>query len=64
MPIFEERMIFHVGKSSLVVTLPLNWLRYFGLAAGDTVEITGNGDLRISPGKKRRKCDQDEAKSG
>jgi len=47
MPIFEERTIYRVGKSSLAITLPQNWLRYFGLGAGDTVEITGNGDLTI-----------------
>jgi len=49
MPIFEERIIYRVGKSSLAITLPQNWLRYFGLAAGDTVEVTGNGDLIIRP---------------
>ena len=53
MPIFEERMIYRVGKSSLAITLPQNWLRYFGLVAGDTVEITGNGDLTIRPHKRR-----------
>ena len=49
MPIFETRMIYRVGKSSLAITLPPNWLRFFGLTAGDTVEITGNGDLTIRP---------------
>ena len=52
MPIFEERIIYKVGKSSLVITLPQNWLKYFGLGAGDTVEITGNGDLTIRPLKR------------
>ena len=51
MPIFEERMIYRVGKSSSVIILPQNWLKYFGLTAGDTVEITGNGDLTIRPHK-------------
>jgi antitoxin component of MazEF toxin-antitoxin module len=46
-------MIYRVGKSSLAITLPRNWLRYFGLTAGDTVEVTGNGDLRIHPHKRR-----------
>ncbi len=55
MPIFEERMIYRVGKSSLAITLPQNWLKYFGLTAGDTVEITGNGDLTIRPHKRRGK---------
>ena len=53
MPIFEERTIYRVGKSSLAITLPQNWLKYFGLGAGDTVEITGNGDLTIHPRNKQ-----------
>lgn len=53
MPISEERMIYRVGKSSLAITLPQNWLRYFGLSAGDTVELTGNGDLKIHPTNRR-----------
>jgi len=49
MPILEQRMIYRVGKSSLAITLPQNWLKFFGLTAGDMVEITGNGDLTIRP---------------
>ena len=63
MPILEERMIYRVGKSSLVITLPQNWLKYFGLGPGDTVEITGNGDLTIRPLKRRDnvKADNNQA---
>jgi antitoxin component of MazEF toxin-antitoxin module len=53
-PISEERKIYRVGKSSLAITLPRNWLKYFGLIAGDTVEITGDGDLTIHPLKKQK----------
>lgn len=53
MPIFEHRMIYHVGKSSLAITLPQNWLSYFGLTAGDMVEISGNGNLTIRPLKRQ-----------
>lgn len=60
MPIFEERTIYRVGKSSLAITLPQNWLKYFGLGAGDTVEITGNGDLTIHP---RNRQENEKAKS-
>jgi len=60
MPIFEERTIYRVGKSSLAITLPQNWLKYFGLGAGDTVEITGNGDLTIHP---RNRQENGKAKS-
>jgi len=55
MPIREERMLYHVGKSSLAITLPQNWLKYFGLKAGDKVEIIGNGDLTIRPVKEKRR---------
>ena len=61
MPIFEERMIYKVGKSSLVVTLPRNWLKYFGLKPGDKVEITANGELTIRPGKRQ---ENDKGESG
>ena len=61
MPIFEERTIYKVGKSSLAITLPQNWLKYFGLTAGDTVEVTGNGDLTIHP---RKRQENDKAESG
>ena len=60
MPIFEERMIYRVGKSSLAITLPQNWLKYYGLGAGDTVEITGNGDLTI---RSRKRQKNEKAKS-
>ncbi len=61
MPILEERMIYRVGKSSLAITLPQNWLKYVGLTAGDSVQATGNGDLRIRPIKKKG---DDKAESG
>ena len=54
MPILEERIIYKVGKSSLVITLPRNWLRFSGLGAGDVVEVTGNGDLTIRPRRRQR----------
>ncbi len=57
MPILEERMIYRVGKSSLAITLPQNWLKFFGLSAGDTVEVTGNGDLTIRPRKRQENAE-------
>lgn len=53
MPILEERMIYRVGKSSLAITLPRGWLKYFGLKPGDKVEITANGELTIHPLKNK-----------
>ena len=64
MPISEERMIYRVGKSSLAITLPRNWLRYFGLGAGDTVVITGNRDLTIHPRKKHENAESNRENTG
>jgi len=61
MPILEERMVYRVGKSSLAITLPQSWLRYFGLKPGDKVEVIGNGELTIRP---RKRQENDKAESG
>lgn len=44
----ERRRIYKAG-SSLALTLPRGWLAYFGLKAGDEVEIVANGKLVIRP---------------
>lgn len=59
MPILEVRTIYRVERSSLVITLPRSWLKYFRLRAGDKVEVIGNGELTIHPLKGRN----DEADS-
>jgi len=64
MPISEERMIYRVGKSSLAITLPQNWLRYFGLNAGDSVQLTGNGDLIIRPRKRQENAEISQEMKG
>ena len=33
MPILEQRMIYKVGRSSVAITLPPGWLRYFVITA-------------------------------
>jgi bifunctional DNA-binding transcriptional regulator/antitoxin component of YhaV-PrlF toxin-antitoxin module len=48
MPSLERRKI-HAAGSSLAITLPPGWLRYFGLKAGDELEILADGDLVIRP---------------
>jgi antitoxin component of MazEF toxin-antitoxin module len=64
MPIAEERMIYRVGKSSLAITLPQNWLSYFGLTAGDSVQLTGNGDLIIRPRKRQENAEISQEMKG
>jgi antitoxin component of MazEF toxin-antitoxin module len=58
MPSLEERKIYKVGKSSMVITLPRGWLKYFGLKAGDSVELTINGDLKIRPCKRQENVEE------
>ncbi len=48
MPLLEKRKI-HASGGSLAVTLPRGWLNYFGIKAGDEVEIVANGYLVIRP---------------
>ena len=43
MPILETRKIYAAGRS-LAITLPRGWLAYFGIRAGDTVQIMVAGD--------------------
>jgi len=48
MPGLRSRKIVCVGDS-LAVTLPPDWLRWNRLKAGDTVELTFNGVVKIRP---------------
>jgi bifunctional DNA-binding transcriptional regulator/antitoxin component of YhaV-PrlF toxin-antitoxin module len=52
MPSLEERMVYRVGASSLAITLPPGWLRYYGIKPGDKVEVLINDVLTIQPIKK------------
>jgi len=40
----STRRILKAGKHSLAVTLPLGWLRFVGLKAGDVVEVLSGDD--------------------
>ena len=50
MPILEFRRVYAAGRS-LAITLPRGWLDYFGIKAGDEVQIVANGKLVIQPTK-------------
>ncbi|MHA1338972.1 MAG: PhoU domain-containing protein [Promethearchaeota archaeon] len=47
----EQRKIMQLGRSSLVISLPKDWLKRTNLKQGDFVSlnITNNGSLQISP---------------
>lgn len=46
MAIRVQKHIFRVG-GSLAITVPKDWLNYYGLDEGDVVEVVGNDDLVI-----------------
>jgi antitoxin component of MazEF toxin-antitoxin module len=55
----ETRKIQRLGSSSFIVTLPANWVRKYGLKAGDLVMvIEENGSLKIKPKDKKPSQDQ------
>jgi hypothetical protein len=45
----DIRHILRAGNTSLVVCLPLGWLRYHKLKQGDAVEVLTDGEVRIKP---------------
>jgi len=48
----ETRKVQRLGQSSLIVTLPKNWVKRVGLKPGDIVYIEDEGDsLRIKPAR-------------
>jgi len=55
----ETRKIQRLGSSSFIVTLPANWVRKYGLKAGDLVMvIEENGSLKIKPKDKKSSQNQ------
>lgn len=38
-----ERSLMKMGNGGLVVSIPSGWARYYGLSAGDKVEVVSNG---------------------
>jgi len=42
-----------MGKGGLVVTVPKGWAEYYGLRAGDRLEMIADGELTIRPLKRQ-----------
>jgi len=62
MPQREVRKVITNGTSSLAVIIPKPWMDYFGLKAGDEIEVITNGNVTITPlGKKKRKPEPTQA---
>ena len=51
MPIITFRKLIRFGAGSFVVTVPRSWARYYGLRAGDKLEVIADGQLIIRPAK-------------
>jgi AbrB family looped-hinge helix DNA binding protein len=51
-------LMFHklrkTGKNNLIITVPKAWADFYGLKAGDTVEIVVNGVMTVYPKKGMR----------
>jgi AbrB family looped-hinge helix DNA binding protein len=56
MPVIFERKLFKIGEGGIAVTLPKAWINYYGLQAGDKVEVLADNDkLIIQPSKFKTK---------
>jgi len=56
MPIKVVRRLFATGDS-LAITLPKAWINYFGLRAGDTLEVVANNEVIIRIKKPEKNID-------
>ena len=52
MPSLTTRKIIKFGRSTLAMTLPKAWVNYFGLKAGDKLEVIANKKLIVRPDRK------------
>ena len=53
MPTITYRKLIKFGNAGAVITVPKGWMRYYGLRAGDTLEVIADGELIVRPVKER-----------
>ena len=51
MPTLTLRKLIKFGDGGIVITVPIAWIRYYGLGAGDKLEVIADGELIIRPEK-------------
>ena len=51
MPTLSVRKAIKFGSNGLAITLPIAWVRYHGLKAGDRLEVIADGKLTVRPKK-------------
>jgi len=44
-----NRKLIRLGNTSLGVTIPISWTKYFNLSYGDEVEVICNRSITIKP---------------
>jgi len=49
MPTITIRRVVKLGKNGHVISLPIGWVRYYNLKAGDRLEVIANEKLIIRP---------------
>ena len=49
MPTLTIRKLVRFGDDGLVITVPKNWVRYYGLKAGDKLEVVADSELVVHP---------------
>ncbi|MCL0090257.1 AbrB/MazE/SpoVT family DNA-binding domain-containing protein, partial [Dehalococcoidia bacterium] len=54
MPILSKRKLFPIGQT-FGVTIPVGWVRYHGLKAGDHLEMIADGEIIIRRIEEKRK---------
>lgn len=47
MPTLTLRKLIRFGDDGLVITIPRSWVRYYGLKAGDQLQVIADGELVI-----------------
>lgn len=49
MPTLTIRKLIRFGNDGLVITVPKSWVRYYGLKAGDKLEVVADSELVVRP---------------
>jgi bifunctional DNA-binding transcriptional regulator/antitoxin component of YhaV-PrlF toxin-antitoxin module len=49
MPTLLRRSLIKMGRGGLVISIPKGWAEYYGLRAGDKLQMIANGELTIRP---------------
>ena len=52
MPSVFKRSLIRIGNEALAIVLPRPWTRYYGLKAGDKLEVIANKKLIVRTNKK------------